>query len=230
MSTRIYWITDTIGIMPRPRGNEWLEDEIIAFKKQGVDIIVSLLEASEIAELGLRQEKLVCEKHSIQFINFPIPDRSLPPKGQKTEVFIQSLKMPSKKIVIHCRMGIGRSAIIAASILLDQNKKATEIISHISHIRGLKVPDTEEQFQWLKEREKRLPKEKEKSLFKDREKLPPKEKENSLFKDTEKRLPNDRENLLPANHENLLYKPVHHLIQRQPLHNNREHNDDITSG
>ncbi|WPV70276.1 hypothetical protein [Chitinophaga sp. LS1] len=199
MSTKIYWITDTIGIMPRPRGNEWLEDEIIAFKKQGVDIIVSLLEQSEITELGLRQEKLLCEKHSIQFINFPIPDRSLPPKGRQTEAFIQTLTIPSK-IVIHCRMGIGRSSIIAACILLYQNKnlhekgnsptdmktifrkKATEIISHISHIRGLKVPDTEEQFQWLKEREQ------------------------------------------------LLYKPVHHLIQRQSLHNDRENNNDITSG
>lgn len=181
MSTRIYWISENIGIMPRPRGNEWLEDEIIAFKKQGVDIIVSLLEPSEITELGLRQEKPLCEKHSIQFLHFPIPDRSLPPKGQKTETFIQSLTIPSK-IVIHCRMGIGRSSIIAASILLYQNKKATEIISHISHIRGLKVPDTEDQFQWLKEREQ------------------------------------------------LLHKPVHHLIQRQSLHNDRENNNDITSG
>lgn len=30
MSTKFYWITKTIGIMPRLRGNEWLEDEIIA--------------------------------------------------------------------------------------------------------------------------------------------------------------------------------------------------------
>ncbi|WP_440134588.1 phosphatase domain-containing putative toxin [Chitinophaga sancti] len=153
MSTKIYWIAENIGIMARPRGNEWLEDEIIAFSKQGVNIIVSLLEQQEVAELGLRQEQELCKKHSIQFINFPIPDRSLPPKSRQTEAFIYGLSQQTSKIVIHCRMGIGRSSIIAACLLLN-NKKAIEIISHISAIRGLKVPDTAEQFQWLIDREK----------------------------------------------------------------------------
>lgn len=179
MSTKIHWITETIGIIARPRGNEWLEEEIIAFKKQQVTLIVSLLESHEITELGLRQEKHLCEKYNIQFINFPIPDRSIPPKGRQTEEFIHQLSENKTKLVIHCRMGIGRSSIIAASLLL-QNQKAIEIIPHISHIRGLNVPDTAEQLQWLKDREK------------------------------------------------LLHKPIHHLIQRQPLHNHREDNNDIT--
>ncbi len=123
MSTKIYWIVETIGIMPRPRGNEWLEDEIIAYKKQGAGVIVSLLEQHEITELGLRQEKELCEKYAIQFIHFPIPDRSLPPKSRQTEEFIHTLSQLTTRVLIHCRMGIGRSTIIAASILLIHKQK-----------------------------------------------------------------------------------------------------------
>jgi protein-tyrosine phosphatase len=46
-------------------------------------------------------------------------------------------------------MGIGRSSIIAAAILLKHGMIGCEIIEHISLIRGLKVPDTEEQLAWL---------------------------------------------------------------------------------
>lgn len=56
-------------------------------------------------------------------------------------------------VVIHCRMGIGRSSIIAASVLLKYKLKAQDIIETICSIRGLKVPDTDEQLLWLKARE-----------------------------------------------------------------------------
>ena len=53
-------------------------------------------------------------------------------------------------MVIHCRMGIGRSAIIAGCLLLKPGYKTEEVIAHISKIRGMRVPDTEEQIAWLK--------------------------------------------------------------------------------
>ena len=50
-------------------------------------------------------------------------------------------------------MGIGRSSIIAGCLLLKAGYKANEVIQHISKVRGLRVPDTEEQIAWLKKRE-----------------------------------------------------------------------------
>jgi hypothetical protein len=47
-------------------------------------------------------------------------------------------------------MGIGRSSIIAGSILLLKGEAPNAIIQEISSIRGLKVPDTEEQITWLR--------------------------------------------------------------------------------
>jgi len=44
--------------MARPRGNEWLEDEILSLKRQDVQVIVSLLERNEVYELGLEKENI----------------------------------------------------------------------------------------------------------------------------------------------------------------------------
>jgi protein-tyrosine phosphatase len=158
MPTKIYWIRNfdngaKIGIMPRPRGGDWLEDEIMYFKRQHVTVLVSLLEKEEIRELELQEEKEMCAKHGIVFLHFPIKDRSIP---SGAETFIQELSQKvsdGAAVVIHCRMGIGRSSIIAGSVLLLKGYKTDEILESISTVRALKVPDTEEQILWLRKRE-----------------------------------------------------------------------------
>ena len=160
MFTRIYWIHQfdnaaKLGIMARPRGDDWLADEIHNLKRQNVGLLVSLLEEEEIGELGLQQQETVCKSHGIEFINFPIADRDIPKTSDKTDWlvgFLTSKLQVGSSVVIHCRMGIGRSSIIAACVLLRAGLKAENIIDHISKIRGLKVPDTDKQLQWLKAR------------------------------------------------------------------------------
>lgn len=61
-----------------------------------------------------------------------------------------------ESIVIRCRMGIGRSSIIAAAILLRHGYTTEELIRRISAARNLSVPDTESQIRWLKEQENKL--------------------------------------------------------------------------
>jgi protein-tyrosine phosphatase len=146
-----------LGIMPRPRGDDWLEEEIIKFKKQNIGTWVSLLEQHEINELGLRNQQSLCSKHKLEYINFPIVDRSIPEKGNKIDSLIETLYQKAKtgnSVVIHCRMGIGRSSIIAGCILLKAGFKTDQILQKITSARGLKVPDTDQQIQWLKSREK----------------------------------------------------------------------------
>jgi protein-tyrosine phosphatase len=165
MLVKIYWIETftnaaRLGIMARPRGNDWLNDEIASLKKQNVNHLVSLLESTEIEELGLRQEKNICASYGIAFSNFPIPDRSVPNDDGKINAFINLMSSKIEEgcsVVIHCRMGIGRSSIIAGSILLEKGNQLNvkEIIDRISTVRGLKVPDTEDQILWLKKREQR---------------------------------------------------------------------------
>ncbi len=142
--------------MARPRGDDWLEDEIANLKRQKIGLLVSLLENEETYELGLQKEEQICKTNGIEFINFPIVDRDTPKTNDKTDLLISDLTNKLKNglsTVIHCRMGIGRSSIIAASILLQAGLKAETIIEDISKVRGLKVPDTDKQLQWLKARQ-----------------------------------------------------------------------------
>lgn len=161
MYTKIYWIRQfdnkaRLGIMARPRGDSWLADEIANLKKQDVGLLVSLLEKEESSELGLRQQEGVCKSNHIEFINFPIPDRDIPRTSDATDWLINYLRNKLQagiSVVIHCRMGIGRSSIVAAAVLLRDGLKANSIIEDISKIRGLKVPDTDQQLQWLTSRQ-----------------------------------------------------------------------------
>ena len=82
MRPEVYWIdrvgAGLVGIMPRPRGGDWLDDEIRSLAKVGVNVLVSLLTADEVAELELQDEERLCGDCGIRFISFPIPDRGVP--------------------------------------------------------------------------------------------------------------------------------------------------------
>lgn len=154
MPTKIYWIQSfennaRIGIMPRPRGGDWLEDEITYFKRQKVTLLVSLLEKDEVGELELRNEEACCLQHGIEFLQFPVKDRNIPVNAQGMIQSLLKYLEEGASIVIHCRMGIGRSTIIAGAVLVSRGYKANAVLKHISEVRGLKVPDTDEQVSWL---------------------------------------------------------------------------------
>ena len=133
MLVKIYWLhnfenASRLGIMARPRGNEWLEEDIISLKKQGVQTIVSLLDRNEMYELGLEKESELCLKHGIEYINFPIVDRNIPKPDHGFHSFIGQLNeriFAGKHMVIHCRMGIGRSTIIAGCLLIRPDIRRT---------------------------------------------------------------------------------------------------------
>jgi len=158
MISEIYWINDKsvgekkIGTMARPRGNDWLDDEIKWLKIREVDCLVSLLEKSEEWELGLNEEENICKKWEIEFINFPIKDVTTPKNENE---FIQLAKdlanriKENKKVVIHCRMGIGRASILTAAILIHLGYDGKDVFELIGKYRKLEVPDTMEQRDWI---------------------------------------------------------------------------------
>jgi protein-tyrosine phosphatase len=51
--------------------------------------------------------------------------------------------------VIHCRAGIGRSSMIAACTMICADVSAADALSRIEAARGVRVPDTEEQRDWV---------------------------------------------------------------------------------
>jgi protein-tyrosine phosphatase len=133
--------------MPRPRGGDWLRDEIESFKISGVTDLVSMLTFAEETELDLQSEQQYCEELSLRFHRHPITDRGIPIQPDFDE-FIDSL-LPllkqGKFIAIHCRAGIGRASVSAAALLCGLGMTASEAMALISRARGFEIPDTEEQ-------------------------------------------------------------------------------------
>jgi len=155
MATDPFWIaTDLPGrlaIMPRPRSGDWLEDEIAALKAAKVDLVVSLLDNDEIAELGLRDEGRLCEAAGIDFLRFLIADRGVPdgnllrPGARNLLARLHS----GQSDAIHCRAGIGRSSLVAASVMIEGGMPPIVALEGIANARGLRVPDTEQQRDWI---------------------------------------------------------------------------------
>jgi protein-tyrosine phosphatase len=140
-----------VAIMPRPRGNDWLEEEIQGLRVLGYDLVVSFLERSEQIELELTEEEHFCEQNGIEFISFPIRDRGVP----ECTAFLGLVStlhgriIDGRRAIVHCRGGIGRAGITAASILIRHGFSGSEAFEKVSDARRLQVPDTEEQKLWV---------------------------------------------------------------------------------
>src|SRR5713101_5776373 len=136
MKTEPYWIDGPwpgrLAIVPRPRGGDWLEDEV--------------------GDLDLAQEAELSRAKGIEFVAFPIPDRSAPLSRRATVELVKTLHKllaEGKNVGAHCRQGIGRSAVIAACLLVFSGIEPETAFQRIHMARGCVVPETAEQREWV---------------------------------------------------------------------------------
>jgi len=152
----IFWINPgangRLAIVPRPRGNECLAEDLGAMRREGIDILVSLLTRSEAAELGLACEQALCTRAGLEFRSFPVPDHSVPAAHRELHALAEELateRRHGKNIGAHCCAGIGRSSLLLAAVLCVEGISPEHAFRLISNGRGLRVPDTSEQAEWL---------------------------------------------------------------------------------
>jgi len=156
MSARIYPISDigdgSLGVMAKPASGSALDSVLSGMAETGVNRIVSLLEKKEAQSLGLENEQQVAQQHGMEFVSFPIQDLQLPSSLQDylefTKLMVDETAL-GLFTVVHCRAGIGRSGMIAAGMLLHCGYCAEDALSYISFKRGVKVPDTQQQADWV---------------------------------------------------------------------------------
>ncbi len=156
MRTKLYWIegpwAGRLAISPRPRGGDWLEDEVRSWQQAGLTSIVSLLTNDEISDLDLGQEEKICRSYGLQFLAFPLVDRGVPASRRATRQFLRKLEEAlagGKSLAIHCRQGIGRAALIAACLLVLAGIEPEAAFERVSAARGCPVPETPEQRKWV---------------------------------------------------------------------------------
>jgi protein-tyrosine phosphatase len=141
-----------LSLMAHPRGGDWLVDEVEALHAARVDVLVSLLTPEEIRELDLGEEGLLCQEQGIYYLSFPIQDRHVPSARADALNFLEQLSkllLEGQHIAIHCWMGVGRTGLVAAGLLVFNGYTPQHAIEILSTARGLPVPETDEQRAWV---------------------------------------------------------------------------------
>jgi len=156
MRKDLYWIDGPwhgkLAMAARPRGGDWLSDDIAGWKRAGVDAVLSLLTPDEEQNLNLQEEAGEAGKQGMEFSSFPIPDRQIPSSEAKwAEVLEEVTRTLSegKNVVVHCRQGIGRSGLVAACLLVRRGMSPGAAVEIASAARGISVPETSEQRDWI---------------------------------------------------------------------------------
>lgn len=159
-----YWIDTTgladaedgtrprMAIVPCPAGGQQLEASLRWLRTQGIESLVSLLRADENRVLHLDTEGKICQREGIDFKWLPVPDHSIPeslPEFRLVAEHLQRELRAGKAIGAHCYAGIGRSCMLLACLLCLEGLKPEEAFARLSAARGVPVPDTWLQTQWV---------------------------------------------------------------------------------
>ncbi len=145
--------------MAKPVAGEWVDEEFSGLARAGLEQVISLMEAREAQAVGLGDEQALCAKHGLRFVSYPIVDRGLPTDVVGFAGFVRQLYAEiagGLSSVVHCRAGIGRTGLVAAAVLLHTGVSVDQALRHISSCRGVQVPDTDEQRDWLHEHARRI--------------------------------------------------------------------------
>lgn len=156
MLTELYWIptpyAGRLAIAPRPRGGDWLNDEIRGWHEAGIESVVSLLMPDETVELELEEESTAGEQRGMRFLTFPIPDRDVPASGSAFRELVSTVSSElsvGRNVAVHCRQGIGRAGLVAASVLIASGRDVDEAVTQVGAARGRPIPETPAQRRWL---------------------------------------------------------------------------------
>jgi protein-tyrosine phosphatase len=145
-------VPGTLSTMSRPRGGDWLDDEMAALSASGVGVLVCLLTAAEMEELDLSEEAAAAQRAGMLFRQHPIVDFGVPDRDSAADLVDELVGhlRTGVHIAVHCRAGIGRSSLIAGAVLVRLGAEPDTAWTTISTARGVTVPETDEQRGWLR--------------------------------------------------------------------------------
>jgi protein-tyrosine phosphatase len=156
MSTTLYWAKGPwpgkLALAARPRGDDWLEDEIASWRREGIDTVFSLLTSEEENDLGLSNEAREVKAQGMQFVSFPITDREVPESDAKVVAALERMDADlsaGRNVVVHCRQGVGRTGLMAAGLLVMKGQPPEAAVKSLSAARGASIPETAAQRRWI---------------------------------------------------------------------------------
>lgn len=156
MRAQLYWVdgpwSGKLALSSRPRGGDWLEEEMASWRQAGIDTVLSLLTPEEEQDLDLKREACEAKAQGMKFVSLPIPDRQVPSSESEVSAALDRLEADlsaGRNVVVHCRQGIGRTGLVAACLLVSKGITPGAAVTTVSAARGNPVPETTEQRDWI---------------------------------------------------------------------------------
>lgn len=148
----LYWVNapsvGRLAVAARPRSAGTFRE----LKAAGVDVLVSMLEPDEAADVGLADEARYCAQAGITFIHVAVTDFGTPASFEEIEAVTDVLTgrlVSGHGVAAHCYAGLGRSPVMVASVLIHQGLTSDVAIERVSAARGVAVPEMDRQHVWL---------------------------------------------------------------------------------
>jgi protein-tyrosine phosphatase len=110
VGTELHWVDGPwpgkLALAARPRGGDWLEDEIANWQRAGIDTVLSLLTPEEETDLDVGNEASQVKARGMRYVSLPIPDRQVPQSETEVAAVLERLDADlsaGKNAVVHCR-------------------------------------------------------------------------------------------------------------------------------
>lgn len=127
--------------------NRNLELDLEVIKSNNVQIIVCLLEWTEMQKLNIINYPKIVQEKGILFYHMPIPDCGVPNKKELNSFvpIIVNYVAGGYNVLIHCRSGLGRAGTISACCLCHFNYDGKTAISMIRKLRPGAIQNSEQE-------------------------------------------------------------------------------------
>jgi ADP-ribosyl-[dinitrogen reductase] hydrolase len=127
-----------------------LETDIQAIAGWGAEAVVTLMEEEEFSLLKVPDLGEAVERAGMEWHHLPIPDVSTPRElFENLWVYsghlLRRALASGRKVLIHCRGGLGRTGMIAARLLVEMGEKPAEAIRRVRSARPGTIETSEQE-------------------------------------------------------------------------------------
>jgi ADP-ribosylglycohydrolase/protein-tyrosine phosphatase len=160
-----YWVEPhrlLVGEFPGSRSRADTMDRLRLVLAAGITQFIDLTEASELPSYEELLPFSTPTGRRVQYIRESIPDHSVPASPETMERILATLRTAldaGETVYVHCRAGIGRSAMVAGCYLVDRGLDATAALETLQQCwkqsakspQWVYVPETDEQFEYIRD-------------------------------------------------------------------------------
>lgn len=123
---------ETVRHQAAPGGEPYagaLDDDLLWLKAQGIGAILSLTETPLPAA--------AVQRHDLVTLHLPIDDQTAPTQSELQAAldFIDQQRIDGRAVLVHCRVGEGRTGSILAAYLIRQGVTVESALVHLRSIR-----------------------------------------------------------------------------------------------